>query len=419
MLFLCLTACDIPERPRQVTISHPPVFRPANPEEIKTVEQALAAVITVCRDDLHLPVVDPLQVFLYKNQASLAFYGHGWRTLPVDISNELAFARNDTIHINLQPLPQNAWGIIAGILAHEYAHTVHRRIAGPKRSDLFVAEGFGEWVAAKVSHSLKWQDYAIALHRGQREILRQWQSLPDIPTLKDSRRWMRLRDQPNGYTRTYTFAFLVMDRLIQRKGLPVVLEYLREGSGDQFIASFNEYVDDLGKTAANSIQPRREDFSIGPPSWKIGYKWTYIKTTFGSVSTVVKEIIAEETYRGTQAFVFRTPEEDTFYGKNLGFVASKKNGKIISDVVNPPPFFSWPLQPGKESRDSLVERNFAENRTTKRDRLRVIPGLERVKVPAGDFNAVKVESFEELSGRLTAEYWYVPEVKWFREEEDL
>ena len=61
LLSLCL-ACDIPERPKTTTISNPPAFRPSSPKDVKTPEQALGAIITVCRDALHLPVVNPVHL---------------------------------------------------------------------------------------------------------------------------------------------------------------------------------------------------------------------------------------------------------------------------------------------------------------------------------------------------------------------
>jgi len=50
-LALSLAACGYPERPKVVSVSNQEPFRPTSPREIKSVEQALAAIITVCRDD--------------------------------------------------------------------------------------------------------------------------------------------------------------------------------------------------------------------------------------------------------------------------------------------------------------------------------------------------------------------------------
>src|SRR3989304_2715053 len=48
---LFILSCDFPERPTVLTISNAPVFRPSNPNDVKTIEQVLSAVITVVRDD--------------------------------------------------------------------------------------------------------------------------------------------------------------------------------------------------------------------------------------------------------------------------------------------------------------------------------------------------------------------------------
>jgi hypothetical protein len=38
--------------------------------------------------------------------------------------------------------------------------------------------------------------------------------------------------------------------------------------------------------------------------------------------------------------------------------------------------------------------------------------MEKVGVPAGVFDAIKVEAYDSKTGRLTAEYWYSPKAKW-------
>jgi hypothetical protein len=410
-----LTGCDIPQRPEQHIISHAPVFRPASPTEINTVEQALAAIITVGRDDIGLPVVDPLYVKLYKNSSSFAFYGHDWRVLPLDVANEAAVARDNEIHIDFQKIRRGTWGALLRFLAHEYGHAVHYEIARPPRAESFVAEGFADWVAAKVLHFLRWQDYSTTVDRSKREVVRQRDALADVSLLQDNRFWRRTLGQANGFTRTYTVAFLAMDRLIRQRGLATVIQYLRDGDpGRNFIMSLNEIAIDLGKVPLKTISPRKDTFTINRPEWKIGDKWTYLKTNFGSVTTVIKEVIGEDTYQGKPVFVLKTTEEETLYGKEgLGFAASRKNGKIILDVDQSQPFFSWPLEPGKESRASFTERNLVENTSAGHSRLRVVTGIEQIHVPAGDFSAIKIESYERSDGHLLAEYWYSPTIKWF------
>jgi hypothetical protein len=35
-----------------------------------------------------------------------------------------------------------------------------------------------------------------------------------------------------------------------------------------------------------------------------------------------------------------------------------------------------------------------------------------ISVPAGTFRAVRIQAYDEKSGRLVLEYWYAPETKW-------
>src|SRR5262247_4672543 len=110
LIFLLAPACDLPEPPKVVTIANVPTFRPASPEQVQTVEKAMAAIITVCRDDLRLPVVDPLEVRLYKNTASFASYGTKAWIFRNDVAHLAATAEKNKMHINLEKTEHLPWG---------------------------------------------------------------------------------------------------------------------------------------------------------------------------------------------------------------------------------------------------------------------------------------------------------------------
>ncbi|HTM06914.1 MAG TPA: hypothetical protein VL754_00850, partial [Verrucomicrobiae bacterium] len=168
-----LGTCGIPRPPQDITVSHPVAAKIPHPDQIKNIEQAVAAIIGVCRDDLHLPIVDPVTVHLYENSTSYALYGYGHGVFPIDVANQVATARAQDILIDLGKVDKaRAHSIL--LLAHEYGHVIHYNIAGEARLPAFVWEGFADWVAARVLHSLGWQDYEISVHRAQRELLRQW-----------------------------------------------------------------------------------------------------------------------------------------------------------------------------------------------------------------------------------------------------
>ena len=43
----------------------------------------------------------------------------------------------------------------------------------------------------------------------------------------------------------------------------------------------------------------------------------------------------------------------------------------------------------------------------------VVSKVEPVQVPAGTFEAFKIEVYGAFSSKLLNEYWYSPQVKWF------
>lgn len=415
MLLLLIFGCGIPERPKIITISKAPVFRPSNPEEVQTVDQAMAAIITVCRENLGLPVVDPLYVYLYKNTASFAFYGHGWTTLPFDVANKAAFAQDHKIKVNLEKTPKESGGLVR-FLAHEYAHNIHYTIAGKEPlTARWVTEGFADWVAARVLHFLKWQDYGITLHRARQELIRHRDILPEISSLFYNSDWDRLLSQSKGLVRTLSLAFVAVDELIQQKGFSATIQYL--GSADfegSFGLSRRDLEVDLGKYLLEMKRPKQIAFTVGKPDWRIGYRWVYAEKRPGSSTTLVKEVIREDTFQGVPSFVVRGKERDNFYAKGtLGLVATMKDGKLISALDKPEQLFSWPLEAGKEWRNSFTRRNLEQKSSGKSDRSMLVAGVEEIKVPAGTFEAIKIEAYGFTTGRLREEYWYSPKAKWF------
>ena len=99
---LLIFGCDVPELPKIITISNTPVFRPSSPQEIDSLEQAMATIITVSRDNLDLPTVDPITIHLYKNTKSfgILFGRNNW----MDVEGIGATAKGRDIHIDLEAI---------------------------------------------------------------------------------------------------------------------------------------------------------------------------------------------------------------------------------------------------------------------------------------------------------------------------
>jgi hypothetical protein len=312
--------CDIPERPKIVTISKAPIFRPSSPKEIQTVEQAMAAIVTVCRDDLGLPAVDPLYVHLYKNTASFAFYGHGWRTLPMDVANVVASAQRNEIHVNLEATGQHAWGSLVELLAHEYGHNIHNNLTSTtSRLEQWLTEGFASWVGAKVLHSLGWVDYGISIQSALSELGYHRNVLSQLSWLSDKRNWKSLSEKPKGWIRTYTVAFVATHKLIEQQGIETVVNYLKSGSFDaSFGISKDAYRSTIEKYFVEALTETQKPFVIDKPEWKLGDQWSYLEIQPGQRRILARQIVREDVYEGMPVFVVETAtnREERFYTKD-------------------------------------------------------------------------------------------------------
>ena len=408
--------CGVPERPKVIAISKPPDFRPSSPKEVQTVEQAMAAIITVCRDDLGLVIVDPLYVYLYKNTSSFAFYGFGWTTLPFDVANLVASAAGNRLDVNLEKTTDRLWGTLLPVLAHEYGHNIHYGLVGGNlRGTRWFTEGFGDWVATRVLDALGWQSYAVILHRVRREITHHRNLGLKLSWLRSSRDWESVLQKPKGYIRTYGLALVAVDRVIEEKGLASAVKYLKSGDfAGSFGVSHNDFEADFESSVLKSERQQNNNFSIPKPQWKLGDQWTYEEVRPGKKATVVKQIIKEAFYNGVAAFVVKVENEEGFYTKeSLGLVATAKDGKLSTNRDKPNEFFAWPLEAAKGWRNTYTLKDLERKETAVIDRLMVVPNMEEVRVPAGTFKAAKIEAYDNESGRLDAEYWYSPTAKWF------
>jgi hypothetical protein len=406
--------CRFPQAPQIITISKPPVFKPSKPSEIKSFNEAMAAIMTACGED-HLLVVDPIQLLLYKNTASFAAYGHAWTTLPIDVTDLAAEAQDSKIHINLEKIEGWGWAQLTDLLAHEYGHVIQYSLAGsePKTTHWF-REGFADWVAARVLQSLGWQDYVVTLHRAKLELIHSQGLLTGLRALDFQ--WGPLSTQSKGHIRTYTLAFVAMDRLIEMEGLAATLQYAKSGefsasfhvSLENFEAEFDKYRANL-KPSNN--QPR---IVMQKPDWNVGYQWTYAVKAPGARISTTKEVIREDQFEGVPAYVVKMNKLESYYSKEtLERMAAMKDGKLMNKRYNPSHDLSWPLVAGNQWENKYTWEDFLDNSGHKTDLSMTVTSTEKITVPAGTFVAARIEGYDSKSGRLMTEYWYSPTTKWF------
>ena len=176
----------------------------------------------------------------------------------------------------------------------------------------------------------------------------------------------------------------------------------------------------VSPTDPNRQQPRvakpvtRPSVKAQKPEWKIGYWWEYSWKRPGRSGIYTEKVIREDTFEDVPSYVTKRGRREYFYTKDvLGEIGRMSRGRVDTKRTPPRQLLSWPLEVGKEWENPyLLERPRGEWSNTVDKRL-VVSKVEEVKVPAGTFNAFKIERYDSYSGELTAEYWYSPKVKWF------
>ena len=416
---LFILSCDFPERPTVLTISNAPVFRPSNPNDVKTIEQVLSAVITVVQDDLRLPTVDPLTVYTYKNNLSFALFGPG-REVSIDTFQVAAGAKGNEMHVKMTAVESSGvknlpLGHFLEVFAHEYAHNLHYTIsANPPPVPKWFSEGFAGWVAANVLHSLGWQEYKVSLHRALREVAYHRDILLGLSSLDDPKIWSEQLVKPKGAIRTYVLATIAVNCLIQKEGLAAVMNYFKTGvfvssfriSWEDFARDFDRYISETG---VQKMVP----FKTNKPDWKIGYTWLYARKVPGKTIQLQREVGKESLYRNEACFVVKEGGQEILVTKGtLSQVQNMQDGKVIWRADKPNLVMNWPLEQGKKWRNIYKFEDFQRGTSGVSDRLMVVPKVETIRVSAGVFDTAKVEAYDSETGRLVAEYWYSPEVKW-------
>jgi len=413
-----ILGCELPERPEVITISQAPTSRrPAKPSDVKTVEEAMAAVMTVCREELHLPIVNSIQLFLYKDTASFEAYGQ------VGETKSSAFARGTDLHINLEKTRGKRWGkpieqlVIVEILAHEYSHVISNTFARTRlKTDywpIWFEEGFAAWVAAKVLNSLGWQEYGLTLHRAKLELIRNRDLLTTLDG-SDRLNWYAHDGKSKAHIRTYILAFVAADRLIEMAGFPATLQYLKTGdfakifqrSRDVFQTEFLNYL--------STLNPHHNPIVVQKPNWTVGDQWVYAEKSPEARKTVVREVIREDAFQGIPSYVVKRGDEESFYGKEtIGLIATMEEGRLTLRRDKSDQLFSWPLVVGKEWRNTYAEENLKNKAKNAIDLSMVVSTIEEITVPAGTFEAARIDAYDTETGHLLFERWYSPRAKYY------
>jgi len=170
---------------------------------------------------------------------------------------------------------------------------------------------------------------------------------------------------------------------------------------------------------------------VNRPEWKVGDYWEYKVTNIMKSGKKKKgytsswKVIKEEMFEGKRCMLAMLAGSlKGYYTLDLnmkGFINEIRGevfdrAKITPDTME----YSWPLKVGKkwhqsymmlvESRGQGGKRELKENKITVNATYEVV-GVEKVKVPAGEFEALKI--VRKVDDVIAEECWYSPEVNWF------
>lgn len=223
----CLTRQVIP-------ISYRPETRASagRPGDYRNAAKAIASVMV---EDLKLPPIEAV-VIVYPSSAE---YEAGFVT-EVGLTPDEASARIRAAAVascqakkvlaNGESLARLVWSRRVKILSHEMTHLTMFALGNWSCDvrDPWIAEGFADWAALNVIERLGLDSVAEG-KRNFIESLRQLKSKRKLPTLGEISQpaaWDAWAVSSAGGA-AYAHAFLAVDFLIERKGLPATVEYFR------------------------------------------------------------------------------------------------------------------------------------------------------------------------------------------------
>lgn len=145
------------------------------------------------------------------------------------------------------------------------------------------------------------------------------------------------------------------------------------------------------------------------PTWQVGDRWTYEWTSGTQNGTKTIEVTGVRDVENARYYVVRLGGSEHYYTAALQWAAAVRDGRVEARMVPPQPWFAWPLAAGARwTHQGRFEQR--EGVATHDDRFTVI-GPERVEVPAGRYDGVKI--VRETDRGDGDEYWYAADVRWY------
>jgi hypothetical protein len=234
VIAMTLAGCTTVPREARLTVA-PGSARPVA-AQIDNYQAAVDAIVSIMTQDLQMPVPrTSVTLYFYPDREAFARgLTDRFKTDPT-LAQAVAKSALGRIRqtregkqflVNDEILAGLGWPERIHVLAHELTHVVQYELAEGKLSgDLWLVEGFADWVAYRVLEVLgldtmsRRKDLKIAQVRQEREHT-------PLSRMITPQEWQALNAR-YGSAIPYAQAFLATDLLIERRGLSAVMDYFR------------------------------------------------------------------------------------------------------------------------------------------------------------------------------------------------
>lgn len=260
-----VAACAASTEPQLVSLPQSGLRPVARLEHISDYRTAAATVVWIGERHLGFPSF-PVTFHFYPNERA---FEHAL----VDSGYDAALARSTArtmvavgghrgVLLNELRLSNFEWPDRVALLAHEMTHSLQYELGGGRRgtSDQWLREGFADWMSLRVLERIS--DINIAGVRRARQSDVRAAGRANVPRLSELvtfRQWVRAGERRGAVI--YAVAFLAVELLLERHGVPAFIEYFQRFASSRdrlanFHAAFGEDLESFERTAAARISPR-------------------------------------------------------------------------------------------------------------------------------------------------------------------
>jgi hypothetical protein len=245
---VALSGCAGSPATRLLHTPNPGVRPAAHIDSIHDYDIAVATIAAVMERDFNFrpfPVVFHFAADRRGFRAALVEAGYSDAMASSTAERMDAVGGYRRVLLNEAAIARQPWPIRVASLAHEVAHSLQYELGGGQRgeSDQWLREGFAEWMSMQILDRLRGIRYSEARRRYALQVRRSRATMPPLSAMATFPQWVEVNG--NQEIAPYALAFLSVDFLVERHGLPAVIDYFSRFARTQdrhgnFRAAFGE-----------------------------------------------------------------------------------------------------------------------------------------------------------------------------------